>query len=239
MACSPALPASASAAGFPVIRWTVTEPYYHDDLVTLYHGDCLDMSAWLDADTLIFDPPYGIAWKKNTNKKAKSYAHDGIANDSDTAVRDSVLALWGDKPSATFGSWRASFPAHRQVLVWRKPIDAGLVGSVTGWRNDTELVFLNGAWPKRNAHASSVLTSDGSMHAYLSGHPHSKPIPIMQALVENAPGVIADPTAGSGATAVAAASLGRRAIAVELDERYCELIAKRLSQQAFDFGAIA
>lgn len=209
--------------------------YYQDDYVTLYHGNALDETAWLTADSLIFDPPYGIAWKKGTNRRAKSYAHFGIANDSDTAIRDAVLELWGAKPSATFGSWRAAFPPYTQVLVRRKPVDAGVVGSVTGWRNDTELVFLNGQWPKRNAFASSVLTSDGSIHGYLKGHPHGKPTPIMQSIVDNAPGVIADPTAGGGATLVAAASLGRQAIGVELEERYCELIAKRLSQQAFDF----
>ena len=215
------------------------KPYYQDDRVTLYHGDCLEVDEWMSADTLVFDPPYGISWKKGTNRKAKSYAHEGIANDADTAVRDAVLTSWGERPSATFGSWRASFPPHRQVLVWRKPVDAGLVGSVTGWRNDTELVFLNGAWPKRNAQSSSVLETDGSMHAYLSGHPHSKPVPILQHLISASPGVIADPTAGGGSTAVAAASLGRQVIAVELEERYCELIAKRVSQQAFDLEGIA
>lgn len=214
-------------------------PYYEDDLVTLYHGDCLEVAEWLEADSLVFDPPYGIGWKKGTNRKSKSYAHAGIRNDETTAIRDKVLEQWGDRPSATFGSWRAAFPPFKQVLVWRKPIDAGVVGSTTGWRNDTELIFLNGAWPRRNAASSSVLATDGSIHAYLSGHPHAKPTAIMQALVDPAPGVIADPTAGGGATLVAAASLGRRAVGVELEEANCELIAKRLSQQAFDFEGIA
>jgi site-specific DNA-methyltransferase (adenine-specific) len=188
---------------------------------------------------LITDPPYGIAWKKGNNKRAKSKAHGGILNDGDTSVRDAVLDLWGDRPAAIFGSWRAPSPEGvRQTLVWRKPVDAGVVGSVTGFRNDTELVYLTGKWPKRNAERSSVLTTDVGMHSYLNGHPHAKPVPVMAALVEATSGVVADPFAGSGSTLVAARLMGRRAIGVELDEAYCELIAKRLSQQAFDFSSL-
>lgn len=214
------------------------KPYYEDDLVTLYHGDCLEVDAWLAADVLVTDPPYGISWKKGSNKRAKSVAHAGIKNDEDTAFRDAVLAAFGDKPGVVFGSWRASFPDAVQTLVWRKPVDAGVVGSVTGYRLDTELIFLTGKWPKRNSAWSSVLTTNGSRNSYLTGHPHGKPISVMQQLIESTVGVIADPFAGSGSTLVAAQSLGRKALGVELEEEYCELIAKRLSQQSFDFSAL-
>lgn len=213
--------------------------YYEDDYVELHHGDCRAIRGWTRADVLVTDPPYGIAWKKGHNKRAKSKAHGGILNDRDTSVRDEVLDLWGERPAAVFGSWRAPAPQSvKQTLVWRKPVDAGVVGSVTGFRNDTELVYLTGKWPKRNAEWSSVLTTDVGMHTYLNGHPHAKPIAVMAALIEATSGVIADPFAGSGSTLVAARELGRRAIGVELDEAYCELIAKRLSQQAFDFSAL-
>lgn len=210
--------------------------YYEDEFVQLHYGDCRAVRGWTLAEVLVTDPPYGIGWKKGHNRKAKSKRHDGIQNDQDTAVRDDVLKTWGNRPAVVFGSWRAPAPADvKQTLVWRKPVDAGVVGSTTGFRNDTELIFLTGDWPKRNAARSSVLTTDTGMHAYLNGHPHAKPVAVMASLIEQTSGVIADPFAGSGSTLVAARLLGRRAIGVEIDEAYCELIVKRLAQQSFNF----
>jgi DNA modification methylase len=217
----------------------VTAPYYQDDLVTLYLGDCLEVDEWLAADVLVTDPPYGIAWKIGRNKRAKSAAHAGILNDSDTSFRDEVLRRWGERPGAVFGSWRAPAPHAKQTLVWRKPVDAGVVGSVTGFRLDTELIFLTGSWPQRNSNQSSVLVTDAGKNNYLTGHPHAKPVTLMGQLIGATSGVVADPFAGSGSTLVAASMLGRCSVGVELDERYCEMAATRLGQQAFNFGGIA
>lgn len=217
-------------------------PYYSDDQVTLYHGDCLEVTEWLESDVLVTDPPYGIGWRKGENKAASSggvsYRHTGITNDSDTRTRDEALRLWANRgPAAVFGSFRAERPhCVTQTLVWKKPVDAGVVGCTTGYRTDTELIFLCGRHVRRTARRSSVLESRCGVERYRTEHPHSKPVPILEQVIEWMPGTVADPFAGSGSTLVAARNLGRKAIGVEIEERYCELIARRLDQQCFDFG---
>ncbi len=209
-------------------------PYYEDELVTLYHGDCLEIGEWLEAQVLITDPPYGIAWSRSVNEARQSKEQAGILNDEDTSCRDEVLTLWGDRPAAVFGSFYAPFPAKvKQVLVWHKPPNSGVVGATTGFRRDAERIFLCGMWPVRDVSSSSVLASAGSGNgpAKATGHPHAKPLDVLSELIRYLPdGLIADPFAGSGSTLVAAKRLGRRAVGVELDEAYCKTAAARLAQ---------
>lgn len=212
---------------------------YEDESVTLYAGDCRMQTAWLAADVLVTDPPYGISWTRGENKARWSKPHSGIANDEDTSARDEVLAMWGDRPAIVFGSFYAPYPANvRQVLVWHKPADAGVVGSVTGYRRDAEPIFLVGEWPQRTVERSSVLRSSReSIKSVVAatGHPHTKPVDLMRWLIQRCPpGVIADPFTGSGSTLRAAKDLGRRAIGVEIDPAYCEIAAGRLAQEVLD-----
>lgn len=218
----------------------MSTPYYSDCGIELYLGDCREIGNWLAADILVTDPPYGIAWHLGSHPRRLSVAHAGIRGDSDTSCRDYVLEQFGSRPGVVFGTWAAPFPLHRQVLVWRKPVDAGVVGSVTGYRRDTELIFLTGAWPKRDSQWSSVLVTNSNKNAYLrpSRHPHGKPVGLMGLLLDRCPpGVIADPFAGSGSTLVAAKLQGRKAIGVEIEERYCEIAAGRLAQGVLEFPA--
>ena len=209
------------------------KPYYEDDAVTIYHGDCREVAAWLEADVLVTDPPYGIGWNVPAYNGGRSHA--GIANDSDTAARDAVLAMWGaSRPAMVFGSPLKPVPnAVKQVLVWAKPPDAGIFGSVGGWRRDWEPVYLLGSWPNTAAARSGVLHSKGSLTQYANGsHPHAKPVDLLASLIlASPPGVVADPFMGSGSTLRAAKDLGRRAIGVEVEERYCEIAAKRCAQE--------
>jgi DNA modification methylase len=224
-------------------------PYYSDDLVTLYHGDCREVTAWLEADVLVTDPPYGRGWKqggglKSRGRNSTSRARPSIANDSDTVARDEALALWQGL-AAVFGDLTLPPPAGVQITTaYRKPVDAGTRGAVAGFRRDLEAVYLLGGWPAGIGGRTSILKTaarcvgspEGLAARY--GHPHAKPLDVLFELIDLAPGVIADPFAGSGSTLVAAKCSGRRAIGVELEERYCEIAAKRLSQDTL-FGGVA
>jgi DNA modification methylase len=212
------------------------KPYYRGDGITIYHGDSLDvlprLFGRLAFDVVVTDPPYGIGWRRGANPARASRAHRGIANDQDTTVRDAVLALTHTKPAIVFGSFYAPFPRRlRQVLVWRKPNDAGVVGSVTGYRRDAEPIFLVGPWPHRTVRASSVMRNAQGIGytARQGGHPHSKPIDLLEQLIAACPpGTILDPFMGTGATLLAAKASGRHAIGIEIDERYCAIAARRL-----------
>ena len=223
-------------------------PYYADGQVTLYLGDCREVTEWLVADVLVTDPPYGIGWKRGDWVAAASNPNgQGISNDADTTTRDAAVGLWGaSKPALVFGSLRAGYPAgwHRMLVMEKPTIATGLIGVRIPWLNNWEPIFALGTWPDETPTHSAVvrtaaMTASGySGYATRAGHPHAKPVDVMEQLVDACPpGVIADPFAGSGSTLVAARNLGRRVIGVELDERYCEIAARRLAQDVLPLSA--
>ncbi len=218
------------------------QPYYQDELVTLYHGNCLEIDAWLESDVMVTDPPYGVkleqrgTYNKNDPSKGK-HGHAGrtnvIASDKDTAVRDTSLTMWGNKPAIVFGTWKMPRPKCNSVLVWNKmgcypgPLNAAF------YTAHEEIYVIGKGFRRSSPPQRSVLTTtEARQSAVRIGHPTPKPIDLMETLVDRCleDWVIADPFAGSGATLIAAKNLGRKSIGVELEERYCELIAKRLDQ---------
>ena len=222
------------------------KPYFQNDLITLYHGDCLENTEWLKADVLVTDPPYGISWNGVWNyvgvEKTQVKWTNGIANDTTIEIRDCVLELWDKKPAIVFGSWRMPRPLNtKHRLIWHKkgqnpgPVKAPFM------LQDEEIYVLGDGFISTSPPMRSVITTTEERGNAVKkiGHPTPKPIGLMETLIQRCPlGVIADPFAGSGATLLAARNLGRKAIGVELEEKYCELIANRLSQEAFDFGGV-
>lgn len=222
---------------------TSPQPYFDDGQVSLFLGDCRTVTEWLAADVLVCDPPYGRSWKqgsgsRNGHKYTGRYSHPGIAGDADTEVRDAALEAWGDRPAIVFGDALVDRPVGaRQALGYRKPSGSGTKGTFGGFLRDLELIYLVGSWEAGLSGRPSILVSGerniASTYGLAAryGHPHAKPVDVMETLISACPpGVIADPFAGSGSTLVAARNLGRRAIGVEVDERYAEKAARRLSQ---------
>lgn len=207
-------------------------PYYEDDFVSLYHADCRDFDGWLTADVLVTDPPYGMAFVSSWTTQRRI-----IANDETTEARDTMLAMWGERPAAVFGTWKAPRPANtKHRLIWDKQdgSGAGMGDLEAAFGNSEEEIYLLGEWPRngRTRQPNVLRTSSGMAHlATTIGHPTPKPVDLMERIIKAAPsGIIADPFAGSGSTLVAAKNVGRKAIGVELDERYCEIAAERLRQ---------
>jgi site-specific DNA-methyltransferase (adenine-specific) len=222
----------------------MTAPYYQDDRVTLYHGDCREVTNWLAADVLVTDPPYGRgqAGIDATNRSVgRTYRGEkkgngaAIVADEDTSLRDAALALWGKRPAFVFGDLRIPQPAGTgQVCIYCKPPDAGY-RSTAGFRRDVEGIFLlhlpAGYGGRSSVIATAAPRIGGGGPCTRYGHPHAKPIDVMETLIGACPpGIIADPFAGAGSTLVAARNLGRPAVGVEVDERYCERTVKRLAQ---------
>lgn len=207
-------------------------PYYSDDLVTLYHADSFNCSEIIDScDVMVTDPPFGMSYVSNRKKHLK------IIGDDDLDARDRMLEIWGDKPAIVFGTWKCPRPERtRQLIVWDKRGGAGFSGDLKmPWADITEEIYILGdGWLGPRVPAIySIPTLPANNRP---DHPTPKPVKLMAELIAHCPdGVLLDPFVGSGATLIAARNSGRKIIGFEIEEKYCEVTATRLAQQAFDF----
>ena len=206
------------------------KPYFERDGIVIYHGDCREILPGLAFDVVVTDPPYGIGYESG---------HSGvlprsIKGDSDTTLRDWMIEVCAPRPLACFATWRCRPPRPpRGCLVWSKA--AGGMGDLSfPWAPTFEMVWIYGdGWAGHRG--SSVLTGE-TVVTWNTGparrvHPHEKPVDVLAQIIRKAPpGTILDPFMGSGTTLRAAMDLGRRAIGIEIEERYCEIAARRLDQ---------
>jgi site-specific DNA-methyltransferase (adenine-specific) len=206
------------------------QPYYDAGGITIYNCDVRDL--WpIEADVIVTDPPYGMDYR---SKRGES-----VAGDQDTELRDWMLEQWGDRPSLVFGTWRCGRPLCRALLVWDKGRSPGMGDLRLPWGPSHEEIYVRGAGWRTQRRQGSVLSYDMQSAASQDrpDHPTPKPVALMRHLLERCPeGVVLDPFMGSGSTLVAAKDLGRRAIGVEREERYCAMAVERLSQEVLDLG---
>lgn len=237
------------------------EPYYSDDLVTLYHGDCREILAALEdrsVDCVITDPPYSDRTHEMTRSNSQGAKRHGNRVLSGTFGFDSVTeeevgTLLAEAGRISRGwvvanvDYRHAFtfdatpPRGLRLLrigVWVKTNPNPQISGdrpAQGWEAIAYLHRddLRPAWNGGGRAANFILGSDQK-----TGHPTSKPVPMVAQFVRwftNPDNLILDPFAGSGTTLRAAKDEGRRAIGVELDEKFCEIAAKRLAQDTL-FG---
>lgn len=213
-------------------------PYYADPLVTIYHGDCREWSGAMP-DLAIADPPYGRRLNTNNDgprskQKARGRKWEPVTGDDEPfdpshLLRYPRLVIFGANHFAS------RLPESPSWIVWNKRGDGRPSGMHVG---DCELAWTNLGGGIRMF--SNVWHGAPRWRAEPVLHPTQKPVALMRWIIERytEPGdLILDPYMGSGPTLVAAKSLNRRAIGIEIEERYCEIAARRCSQEVLGLTA--
>jgi len=225
----------------------MTEPYiyYEYDGITLWRGDNREVLPMLpprSIDLVLTDPPYAAA----------------AATVTTGFQRDKWGGNWGDMSLVTLMASQTigqPFLAHQHQVYWfcdqfsfaalvpffftRYALvqsivwDKDILGVGGRYRKQTELIIY-ASTPKApemdKSHADLIRLRP--IYADKQ-HPSEKPLPLIMQLAAATDWTCAlDPYAGAGTTLVAAKALGRQAVGIEVDERYCEIIASRLQQQA-------
>ncbi len=212
------------------------KPYYERDGITIYNADSRDLIDSLQFDVIVSDPPYGIAHPTNYRERGRGKL--AVCNDYAPVFEDDKpfdpthLLKW---PAILWGGnyFANKLPHSSGWLVWDKqrPDDLDQSRAELAWSNCHKgcRVFTH-LW-------------NGMMRASEHGesyHPTQKPVALMRWCLGFAPeGTVLDPYMGAGPTLVAAKSLGRKAIGIEIEERYCEIAAKRLSQSVLPLEVLA
>ena len=221
------------------------KPYFEDPAgVTIYHGDCREVLPTLgQVDHVITDPPYSETTHAGARTSIDAPLIDFSSTDSD-AIRTTLAACRAKRWAVLSIDWRHMLPLELRPPdgwrfirhgVWIKPNGAPqFTGDrpATGW----EAVAILHADVKGRMRWNGGGLPATWTHLKVAGlHPTGKPEPLLIEWIEQFtdPGeLILDPFMGSGTTLVAAKRLGRRAIGIEREEKYCEIAAKRLAQGA-------
>jgi DNA modification methylase len=214
------------------------KPYYEDESVTIYNADCRDVLPTLGkVDLVLTDPPYGIGYNSNQLDDGSRVLARSIAGDLDTAVRDEFLDWWGDRPALVFGSWKKNRPVTtKMLLIWDTLGALGMGDLSLPWKPSHQEIYVLGSGFS-GKRTSDVLRYPPVQSMSKNGrtHPHEKPVALIRELLGKCPtGTILDPFMGSGTTLRAAKDLNRKAIGIEIEERYCEIAANRMAQLAME-----
>ena len=195
----------------------------------------------IPADAIIVsDPPYGMNANTDSRRFSGGDRREGDGVNHRRVVGDA--ASFDPSPWLTYASvtlWGGNhFAARLPVgtwLVWVKK-HTHLFGT---FLSDAEIAWSkggHGVYVHRKTFPPPTRANEAGSFGV---HPTQKPVSLMRWCIERSKGdgVIVDPYLGSGTTLVAAKTLGRAAMGIEIDERYCEIAARRCSQEVLDMGA--
>lgn len=221
----------------------MVKPYYQDNAVTIYHGDCREILPTLGpADLVLTDPPYGIDGSRgggNTSRGKGVYEADGWEDTPEyirlvcVRVIEWAVENVGRVVLTPGQNHLRDYPQPTAMGAFWVPADVGF----TSWgRNTWTPILYYGKDPR--AGVSQVPTGRLMTETpRVTGHPCPKPIEPWKWLLNKASlpdETVLDPFMGSGTTLRAAKDLGRKAIGIEIEERYCEIAANRMSQSVME-----
>ncbi len=226
------------------------QPYFEDSHGVIYCGDCREILPQLPkVDLVLTDPPYGVGRKygEHYNDKREGYWEWFIPTMELIKQSGKVVAihhLLNSMKHITDWDW---------VIAWYKPFGAGARIGNSPILPHWEPILLWGIhslgakreclqdWISCNPEPSPRKQYDKSPRhtddCESSGHPLPKPIALEKKLISrlSKPGdIVLDPFCGSGTTIVAAKSLGRKYIGIEIEEKYCHIAVERLRQTVMD-----
>lgn len=215
------------------------KPYYERNGITIYHGDARDVLPTLEpVDLVLTDPPYGVTYQSNmgVGRGTQPITNDGTR--ISLRLYRAALPLIRCNHVLWFTRWDAWPDVYdllspywplRGLLVWDKASPG--MGDLQHWGPSYELIASAGSGKTVGSRDSSVLRYN-TVSPTNRDHPTEKPVELMCYLIQKLDAqTILDPFMGSGTTLRAAKDLGRKAIGIEIEERYCEIAAKRLAQE--------
>lgn len=218
-------------------------PYYQDEAVTLYHGDCREVLPSVSAGVIVTDPPYGTGgWRRGESGAGDDPSGKLVVESWDDGAVDwlrltslPVVSFWPQGSAFRFLSVAAETGRTKHRALYMRKLDPKpQVGGRVRWSMEPIwVVSRDGFVLYGGDDVVDASTPRAGRDAEATGHPYQKPEAVMVWLIAKLPEApICDPFAGSGTTLVAAKRLGVKAVGCEINEAYCAMAAKRLSQGA-------
>lgn len=210
------------------------KPYYSESGVTIYHGDCREILPQIPpVDIVITDPPYSVG-----RSETEFAASGNIAVALHLASEKTpAMFVFGTSSGRGYEFIRSSIRAlpHCRTLCWhRSYVNSAAAGP---WRWDIVMIHAFGSAAFGRPQLSSLIQTDGTQSLAIEvGHRAPVPVSVMSHIYRPFAGkLLLDPFCGSGSSLLAARSFSAPAIGIEIEERYCEIAANRLSQGVFEF----